>query len=610
MAGQSGVGRGAPVPTEPDVGEAPVCHSTAGRADEGRSPADLDRYSPARSLRVASADRGWNDSGEGTGPSHYDGVMSARPTSDLDAVIVGSGPNGLAAAVTLARAGLRVLVLEAESTPGGGARTLDLGLAPGLTHDLCAAVHPLAVASPFFRAFDLPARGVDLVTPPVSYAQPLDDAPAVLAHRDLERTAAELGADGPTWRRLFAPLAAAPHAVVELALGDKRSLPHLRSPADLHAAARFAIGAAVDGTPAWNLPWRTQAARALLTGVATHAIGRQPSLTTAGTGLLLAALAHADGWPIPVGGSQTITDALLADLLAHGGEVRAGTRVRSLADLPPASAVLFDTTAEAAATILGDSLPSGVARGLRRLGHGPGAAKVDLVLDGPIPWADPRVGQAGTVHVGGTRAQMAAAEARVRSGRMPTRPVVLVSDPGGFDDSRIVGGLRPVWAYAHVPADCPIDPTRFVLAQLERFAPGIRDRVVAVRGTPASRMAEHNANLVGGDISGGTMNLGRLVARPRYAWSTHRLAGADAGPAHRLSSGDAGRAGDGPAGTGRAGAALAAYLCSSATTPGPGVHGMAGLYAARAVLADQFGSADLPDLGPEGTAGAGVGRVS
>ena len=442
----------------------------------------------------------------------------------------------------------------------------------------------------------------------MSYAQPLDDAPAVLAHRDLERTAAELGVDGPTWRRLFAPLAAAPHAVVELALGDKRSLPHLRSPADLHAAARFAIGAAVDGTPAWNLPWRTQAARALLTGVATHAIGRQPSLTTAGTGLLLAALAHADGWPIPVGGSQTITDALLADLLAHGGEVRAGTRVRSLADLPPASAVLFDTTAEAAATILGDSLPSGVARGLRRLGHGPGAAKVDLVLDGPIPWADPHVGQAGTVHVGGTRAQMAAAEARVRSGRMPTRPVVLVSDPGGFDDSRIVGGLRPVWAYAHVPADCPIDPTRFVLAQLERFAPGIRDRVVAVRGTPASRMAEHNANLVGGDISGGTMSLGRLVARPRYAWSTHRLAKAGELREAGGSRGFGEARGSGPARG--SDAAPAAYLCSSATTPGPGVHGMAGLYAARSVLADVFGVRELPDLGPGGTAEAGVHRVS
>ena len=510
--------------------------------------------------------------------------MSAEPPAPgpgpgvLDAVVVGSGPNGLAAAVTLARAGLSVLVLEAESTAGGGARTLDLGLAPGLTHDLCAAVHPLAVASPFFRAFDLAARGVDLRTPDVSYAQPLDDAPAALAHRDLERTVADLGTDGPTWRRLFEPLAAAPEAVIELALGDKRSLPRLRGLADLRAAAGFAAGAVLDGTLAWNLPWRTDAASALLTGVATHAIGRQPSPTTAGTGLLLAALAHADGWPIPAGGSQAITDALLADLAAHGGEVRTGTRVRSLADLPPASAILLDTTAEAAAAILGDFLPSRVGAGLRRLGHGPGAAKVDLVLDGPIPWADPRVGDAGTVHVGGTRAQMAAAEAEVLRGRMPARPVVLVSDPGVHDASRVVDGLRPVWAYAHVPADCPIDPTRFVLAQLERFAPGIRDRIVAVQGTPASRMGEHNANLVGGDISGGRMSLGRLVARPRYAWSTHRLAGAGNTPA--------------------------AYLCSSATTPGPGVHGMAGLYAARSVLRDVFGVQELPDVGP------GVGRAT
>ena len=537
-------------------------------------------------------------------PPYDDGMNPDRgPVRDVDAVVVGSGPNGLAAAVVLARAGRSVVVLEAESTLGGGARTLDLGLAPGVTHDLCSAVHPLAVASPFFREFDLRARGVELVTPDVSYGQPLDSRRAALAHRDLGRTAEGLGPDGPAWGRFFRPLLAAPEAIVAAALGDKRSLPRLaggpgglyghgrghdgvgarrdappspRIPASPRAADRLAAARALasfglrvggEGTPLWNLPWRTEAARALLTGVATHAIGRQPSLTTAGTGLLLATLAHADGWPIPVGGSQAITDALLADLEAHGGEVRTGVRVRSVEDLPPARAVLFDTTAEAAATILGDALPARVARGLQGLGHGPGAAKVDLVLDGPIPWGDPRLGDAGTVHVGGTRAEMADAEAQVVAGRMPARPVVLVSDPGRFDVSRRVDGLRPVWAYAHVPADCPIDPTRFVLAQLERFAPGLRERIVAVRGTPASRMAEHNANLVGGDISGGRLGLARLVARPRWAWETKRLAG------------------------------TSAYLCSAATTPGPGVHGMAGFYAARDVLAQQFGIREDVPLG-------------
>ncbi|MGO1397492.1 MAG: phytoene desaturase family protein [Brevibacterium yomogidense] len=515
--------------------------------------------------------------------------MSAGPACDVDAVIVGSGPNGLAAAVVLARAGLSVLVLEAESTLGGGARTLDLGLAPGLTHDLCSAVHPLAVASPFFREFDLRGRGVELVTPEVSYGQPFGTGPAALAHRDLGRTAAGLGLDGRAWERFFRPLLAAPDAIVAAALGDKRSLPltsgssgrggvgvRRDAPAGPRSADRltairalgsFGLRVGSEGTALWNLPWRTEAAKALLTGVATHAIGRQPSLTTAGTGLLLATLAHGEGWPIPVGGSQVITNALVADLTAHGGEVRTDVRVRSVEDLPPARAVLFDTTAEAAAAVLGDALPARVRQGLRGLGHGPGAAKVDLVIDGPIPWGDPRLGDAGTVHVGGTRAEMAAAEAQVVAGRMPARPVVLVSDPGRFDPSRVVGGLRPVWAYAHVPADCPIDPTRFVLAQIERFAPGFRERIVAVRGTPASRMAEHNANLVGGDISGGRLGLARLVARPRWAWETKRLAG------------------------------TSAYLCSAATTPGPGVHGMAGFHAARDVLAQRFGMRDGVSLG-------------
>lgn len=495
--------------------------------------------------------------------------MSTQRRTEADAVVVGSGPNGLAAAVTLARAGLSVQVLESEDTIGGGARTLDLGLAPGIVHDICSAVHPLALASPFFAAFDVRARGVRAIAPEASFAQPLDDQPAAIAWHDVERTAAGLGADGPAWRAVMGTLAAHQDLIVELSLGDKRSIPPaLLTPRTLVAAPLFAALVGLQGTPAWGLPFRTERARALLSGVAAHAIGRMPSLAMAATSALLGTIAHGVGWPIPVGGSQAIMDTLAEDLRAHGGTIHTGHRVRTWRDVPEATAVLLDTPADAAADILANRLPRSLERQLRRFPHGDAAAKVDFVLSGPVPWRDAEVGRAGTQHLAGNRAQMAASEAEVAAGRVPEHPMTLVSDPSVVDPGRIQGGLRPLWAYAHVPAGDTTDPTELVTAQIERFAPGFRDLIVASRGISAARMPHHNPALVGGDISMGHVTMYSMIARPTAHWDPYRLA------------------------------ETGWYLCSSATPPGPGVHGMAGWHAAQRVLRQEFGVREMPDLSP------------
>ncbi len=486
-----------------------------------------------------------------------------------DAVVVGSGPNGLAAAVTLARCGLRVTVLEARPTPGGGARTLDLGLADGVVHDICSAVHPMAWASPFFRGFDLRAHGVELLTPEVQFAQPLPGGRAAVAYRSVERTAERLGPDAAAWRGLLGPLARQWRVSTALALGDHRSVPPGFRP---DGAVRFGRRLLEQGTVAWNLRFRGDEAAALVTGVAAHTITRLPSLAGAGTALLLASLAHAapegadgapgegfdGGWPIPRGGSGAIVAALLADLEAHGGTVVTDHPVRSRADLPPARAYLFDTPPSTLLQVVGDAVPERTRRALDRFPRGAAAAKVDLVLDGPVPWADPEVRRAGTVHVAGTRDEMVRADAAVTSGRHAERPVVLVSDPTVVDAGREVGGLRPLWTYAHVPAGSDVDVTEAVVAQIERFAPGFRDVVVAARCTPAAQMEHHNPAYLDGDISGGSVTMWRMIARPTASLDPYRAAGG-------------------------------VYLCSSSTPPGPGVHGMAGWHAARRALRQVFG---------------------
>ena len=476
----------------------------------------------------------------------------------VDVTVVGSGPNGLAAAVICARAGLSVQVFEAQPTLGGGARTRTDPEFPGVSHDICSAVHPLALASPFLAEFDLAGRGVTLKVPSVSYANPLPGRPAAIGYRDLGRTCAELE-NGDSWRDLLGPLVDRWDSVIKLLLGDRRSIP-----SDPVAAVLAGRRLLQQGTPAWRALAGADA-RALFTGVAAHTISQMPSLVSAGAGLMLATLAHAVGWPIPVGGSQAIPDALMADLRAHGGTVTAGQEITE----PPSGVVLFDTSPTALLSIFGTKLPPRYAAALRRYRFGPGVAKVDFVLSGEIPWTDARLAQAPTLHLGGTREQMAHAEREVAAGRHAEWPMVLAALPHLADPARIdEQGRRPLWTYAHVPSGSPVDQADSVTKVFERFAPGFRDVVVAVRSVPAARLADHNANLVGGDIGVGGNTLFHALAGPTprlNPWST---------PIPRV------------------------YLCSSATPPGGGVHGMAGYYAARTVLRREFGIKQMPMLSP------------
>nr|WP_090585485.1 NAD(P)/FAD-dependent oxidoreductase [Mycolicibacterium brumae]MCV7193989.1 NAD(P)/FAD-dependent oxidoreductase [Mycolicibacterium brumae]PIB74937.1 NAD(P)/FAD-dependent oxidoreductase [Mycolicibacterium brumae]RWA22433.1 hypothetical protein MBRU_12690 [Mycolicibacterium brumae DSM 44177]UWW08039.1 NAD(P)/FAD-dependent oxidoreductase [Mycolicibacterium brumae] len=473
-----------------------------------------------------------------------------------DVTVVGSGPNGLAAAVVCARAGLRVRIIEGQTTAGGGVRTVADPEFAGVSHDVCSAIHPMALASPFFRSFGLAER-VALVSPSVSYANPLPGRPAALAYLDFERTCAGLSDPG-SWRAMFAPLVRDSDAVVETMLSDKRS-----PPGHPVAATRLGLRVGLQGSPGWRL-LRGEDARALFAGVAAHAVSPLPSLPAAGLGTVLATLAHTVGWPVPVGGSQAIADAMLADFFVHGGELV----LDEPATLPPTGVVIYDTPARALLDIYGDRLPARYAARLRRLRHGAGVAKVDFVLSEDIPWSDPRLAETATFHLGGTRDQMATAEAAVNAGRHADSPMVLAASPHVGDPGRIDSqGRRPFWTYAHVPHGSPVDQAEAVTAVVERFAPGFRDIVVGVRSVPAAEMASHNANLVGGDITGGGNSMWRALAGPTLRanpWATP-IPGA--------------------------------YLCSAAAPPNGGVHGMVGFYAARAVLKREFGL-PTPHLGP------------
>jgi phytoene dehydrogenase-like protein len=419
----------------------------------------------------------------------------------------------------------------------------------------------MALASPFFRAFGLERR-VELVVPEISYAHPLDNGDAGIAYRDLARTVESLGADGPEWRRLLGPLVRRAGEISGVSASTLVRFP--RHPIALAALGRVALE---QGSSTWNARFAGDVAPAMLTGVFAHANRPLPDVAAAAAGLVLATHAHAAGWPIPVGGSQSIVNAMADDFRAHGGTIVTDAPIASLAELPRANATLLDVTPRAFAAMAGDALSAGYRRRLERFRYGNAVFKVDYALDGPVPWRHPELAYAGTLHLGGTRAEIAAAEREVAAGGTPESPYVLVSQPSTADVTRAPEGKHVLWTYTHVPAGSTADRADAVAAQIERFAPGFRDRIIASATQTAEQVEAYNPNYVGGDIASGDVSFAQLLSRPKVVdpWRT---------------------------------AIAGVYLCGASTSPGPGVHGMGGFNAARRALASEFGM-PVPDLAPD-----------
>jgi phytoene dehydrogenase-like protein len=467
-----------------------------------------------------------------------------------DAVVVGSGPNGLAAAIVLARAGLRTVVREAGPVPGGGLRSDELTL-PGFRHDVCSAVHPLAISSPFFRTLPLGDFGLQWIQPPAALAHPLDDDPAALLERSLDATEQRLGASGTDWRALHAPFVSAWDDLASDLLA-----PPLRLPRRPLLLARFALAALRPAVSLARSRLRGRRARALFAGSAAHSFLPLETPGTAAFGLVLSAAGHAAGWPIPRGGSRRIADALVAYFRSLGGEIATGAPVEQLDELRPARVVLLDLTPRQVVRIAGKALPPRYRRALERYRYGAAAFKVDWALDGPVPWKAPECGLAATVHLGGTLEEIAASEAAHPRGAVHRRPFVILVQPSLFDDSRSPAGKHTAWAYCHVPHGYAGDVTERIEGQVERFAPGFGERILARSVLRPADLERRNPNLVGGDINGGMMDLRQVFARPVARPSPYRM------PLRGV------------------------YLCSASTPPGGGVHGMCGYHAARAALAD------------------------
>lgn len=467
-----------------------------------------------------------------------------------DAVVVGAGPNGLAAALTLARAGLRVEVFEGAAEPGGGCRTAELTL-PGFRHDVCSTVHALAAASPFFAGSDLAARGVRLLTPKVAAAHPLDGGRAAALSGSVTQTAAQLGGgDTRAYERLMGPLVRDSDAITALTLAPLRSVP-----ARPLGAVRFGTQGMLPATVlARRL--RTAEGRALLAGMAGHSIRPLTAPLTGAFGLTMLMLAHTTGWPVIAGGSARLIEAMTGELTDLGGSVTTGTWITRLSDLPAAKPVVLDVTPRQLLGLAADRLPPGYRRAMRRFRYGPGVCKADWALSGPVPWQNEECRQTVTVHVGGTLEEIARSEAAVAAGQHPQQPFCLVTQPGVVDDSRAPAGKHVLWGYCHVPPGSEVDMTGWIEAQIERFAPGFTDLILARSVRTAADMERYNPGYVGGDIAAGEGTLRQTFGRPTWRWNPYRT------PLPGV------------------------YLCSGSTPPGGGVHGMCGMWAARTALRD------------------------
>jgi phytoene dehydrogenase-like protein len=464
-----------------------------------------------------------------------------------NAIVVGAGPNGLAAAIELARSGVSVRVLEAADVVGGGSRSAELTL-PGFVHDVCSAIHPLGVASPFFRTLPLAEHGLEWIEPPAALAHPFDDGTAVVLERSRDAAVTGLGEDDARWRRLFAPLARDAEPLLE----DVLAPPHLpRHPLLL---ARFGARAALPATALARLSFRGPKARGVFAGLAAHSMLRLERPPSAAFGLMLGLLAHSVGWPLPRGGSQRLADALASYLRSLGGEIETGRRVDSLAELGDTRPVLLDVTPRGLLAVAGERLPARYRRALERYRYGPGVFKVDWALDGPIPWRAEECARAATVHLGATLEEIAASEAAAVRGEVVERPYVLLAQQSLFDPTRAPDGRHTAWAYCHVPHGSTVDMIERIEAQVERFAPGFRERILARSALGPADLERYNENYVGGDINGGAAILSQLFTRPvaRISPYTTPLPGV--------------------------------FLCSASTPPGGGVHGMCGYHAARAAL--------------------------
>jgi phytoene dehydrogenase-like protein len=469
-----------------------------------------------------------------------------------DAVVVGAGPNGLAAALTLAREGLSVCVIEAEAGVGGGVRSAEITL-PGFVHDLCSGVHPLAVGSPFFRSLALGPDEVAWVHPTIPFAHPFDDRPAARVERGVEATAVALGRDANAYRSLVGPFVGRWDEIADDVLAP------LGVPRKPTLFLRFGLRALRSASSLAGR-FEGEAGRALIAGVSAHAAMPLERAPTGGVALVLMILAHEVGWPVPRGGAQRIADALAARLRGLGGRIVTGLRVQSLADVPPARAILFDVTPRQLVAIAGDVLPARYRRRLARFRYGSGVFKLDWALAEPIPWRDPLCDGAGTVHLGGTLSEIAAAEREVAHGRVPERPYVLLAQPSRFDPTRAPNGRHTAWAYCHVPHGADVDMTSAIEDQIERFAPGFRDVVLARSAMKPADLERIDRNHVGGSIDGGALDLSQTFARPVPSLDPYSI------PVRGL------------------------YLCSSSTPPGSGVHGMCGFLAARSALRRSFRS--------------------